>query len=179
MRARQDSSSHRTVCYIAASEDKLLAAQLEKHLAGLKNQGLITDWLGCKITSGMRNLHTLDHALQEASVFLLLISPDFLASNTCRVFAEQAMRLSVSDNKIVVPVLLRPSLIENAPFAQLESIPANGKFVTSWRNRDEAFLEIANALIELFGQTFPSPLQRQTTPASGAGHFIGMQGLLN
>jgi hypothetical protein len=112
-------------------------------------------------------------------VFLLLISPDFIASDICTVFAEQAIQLSSGGDRVVVPVLLRPSLIENAPFAHLKSIPDNGEFVTRWRNRDEAFLEIAKALIELFRHTFSPMPQSQTIPASGSGRFVGMQSLMN
>ena len=168
-------TSARTVFYIAASKDKLLATKLEKHLAGLKKQHIIAQWSGCKVTSSMRNLRTLEHALQQASVFLLLISPDFLASDICMTFVQQAIDLSVNGKKIVVPVLLRPALMQDVPFAHLESVPRDGRCVTSWRNRDEAFLDIAEALTELFEHSFPSLPQTQTSPLISSGHSIDMQ----
>src|SRR6266702_5281054 len=43
----------------------------------------------------------------------------------------------------VIPVLLRPVLYTDAPFAKLQMLPANRKPITRWRDRDSAFFDIA------------------------------------
>src|SRR5207237_1058542 len=176
-RAQQNISFPRTICYVAASADDLLAAELEKHLRILKNQSIIMSWSKIKITPGMKSLHALERALDQASVVLLLISSDFLASDVCNVVMQQALKLSLNDNEIVVPVLLRPVTLENAPFAHLECVPRNGRFITSWANRDEAFVEITKDLSTLFGEPFPA--KPQTTLATGSARFMGIQYQVN
>src|SRR5439155_18500146 len=43
----------------------------------------------------------------------------------------------------VIPVLLRPVLFTDTPFAKLQPLPTNRKPVVNWRNRDSAFVDIA------------------------------------
>ena len=177
MRTQQNISSPRTVFYVATSADDLWVAELEKHLRILKHQQLITNWSGSKITPGMKKLGSLEHALNQASVILLLISPDFLASDVCNVVMRQALKLSLNDTGTVVPILLRPVVLENVPFAHLQYLPRNGRFITSWTNRDEAFVEIIEALMALFDQTSPPKLQ--TTLSTSSGRFIDIRDEVN
>ena len=177
MRAQQNTSSSRTVYYVAASADDALAAELDKHLRILKNQDSIMHWSGNKIIPGLKNLRLLEQELTQASVVLLLISPDFLASDVCNVVMRKALELSLNENRIVVPILLRPVSLENALFAHLECIPHNGRFVSTARDRDEAFVEIAEALVKLFNQPLSS--EPQTTLSTSSGHFTGMQDQVN
>ena len=46
----------------------------------------------------------------------------------------------------VIPIILRPCDWHSAPFGKLKALPKDGKPVISWSNRDEAFLDIAQAL---------------------------------
>lgn len=177
MRAQQNTSSSRTVFYVAASADDALTTELEKHLRILKHQDSIMHWSGSKIIPGLKNLRLLEQELTQASVVLLLISPDFLASDVCNVVMRQALELSSNEHRIVVPILLRPVPLENALFAHLECIPRNGRFVSTSSDHDEAFVEITEALITLFNQTLPS--EPQTTLSTSSGHFTGMQDQVN
>lgn len=43
----------------------------------------------------------------------------------------------------MVPILLRPAVLTDAPFARLHALPSNGKSITTWRNRDSAFVDVA------------------------------------
>src|SRR5262249_18707930 len=66
-----------------APKDKSFYLELEKHLKLLQNDGLITTWHEWQISAGMDRTKTLDQYLNTASIFLLLVSPDFFASNSC------------------------------------------------------------------------------------------------
>ncbi len=46
----------------------------------------------------------------------------------------------------VIPIILRPCLWHDAPFGKLNALPKDGKPVTSWPNRDEAFLDVAKGI---------------------------------
>jgi hypothetical protein len=43
----------------------------------------------------------------------------------------------------VIPVILKFADSGTSPFHQLQALPANAKPVTDWRNRDEAYLDVA------------------------------------
>jgi len=49
----------------------------------------------------------------------------------------------------VVPVILRACGWRSAPFGKLQAVPKDGKAVTSWRNRDEAWHDVEQWLRRL------------------------------
>src|SRR5215469_6852743 len=69
--------------YSYSHEDETLRDQLEKHLRQLQRQGLFSAWHDRKIPAGGEWAHEIDTHLQTASLILLLVSPDFLASDYC------------------------------------------------------------------------------------------------
>ena len=65
------------------TKTKNCAAQLETHLALLQRNGLILPWNDRCIGAGDEWANQIDEHLRTAQIILLLISPDFLASNYC------------------------------------------------------------------------------------------------
>ena len=78
-----------TVFYSYAHEDEALRDELEKHLSLLQRQGTITAWHDRQITPGTDWQREIDQHLDKASLILLLISPDFLASDYCYTIEMQ------------------------------------------------------------------------------------------
>ncbi|MFL5652760.1 MAG: tetratricopeptide repeat protein, partial [Ktedonobacteraceae bacterium] len=135
------------VFYSFADGDAPLLQQLEHHLSVLRREGQITTWHKRHITAGSDWQMELDQRLNTASLILLLISPDFLASDyQYGVELQQAMLRHAENEARVIPIVLRPCDWEGAPFARLQMVPRNGKAITTWRNRDEAFTEIAKEI---------------------------------
>jgi internalin A len=66
-----------------AHEDEPLRQQLETHLSLLRRQGLIANWHDRQILPGTEWEKEIDAHLESAQLVLLLISPDFLASDYC------------------------------------------------------------------------------------------------
>ncbi len=64
-----------------AEKDEVLREQLEKHLSLMKLQGLISLWYDRKLTAGTEKLPVIEEHLNNARIILLLISPDFMASD--------------------------------------------------------------------------------------------------
>ena len=64
-----------------ATEDEALCNELEKHLSALQRQGVIAVWHDRRIMPGTDWLQEIDTHLNSSSIILLLISPDFLASD--------------------------------------------------------------------------------------------------
>jgi hypothetical protein len=127
--------------------DEELRAQLETHLAGLRRQGFITVWHDRRITAGEDFANAIDTHLERADVVLLLISPDFMASNYC--FEKEMMRALERNREgscAVIPVILRPCDWQDMPFGRLQGTPKDGKPITLWANIDEAFLDVVKAI---------------------------------
>lgn len=134
--------------------DEELLQQLEKHLSILKRQRKIATWHKRNILAGQVASEEITEHLNSAHIILLLITPDFVASDQCwDVEMERALARQQEEKTLVVPVLLRPLDYRNAPFEKLHVLPKNGKPVTSWSNQDEAFEDIARN-IRLLAEKF-------------------------
>src|SRR6185295_11964315 len=80
----------------------------------------------------------------------LLVSPDFIASDYCWGKEMQcAMDRHTSGSAVVIPIILRPVDWHTAPFGTLLALPRDGKPVTTWTNRDDAYLDVAQGLREI------------------------------
>ncbi len=147
MSKQDEISSSVIVFYSYAHEDEALRSELEKHLSGLRREGLITEWYDRQIVPGTDWVQSIDTHLMTASIILLLISSDFLASDYCySIEMRQAMKRHYDGNARVIPIILRPADWQEAPFSRLQVLPTDAKPVTTWNNRDEAFLDIANGI---------------------------------
>jgi hypothetical protein len=72
-----------TLFFSYSHVDENLRDQLEIHLAGLRRQGLISSWHDRRIMAGENFGDTIDNHIDTADVILLLVSPDFIASDYC------------------------------------------------------------------------------------------------
>jgi hypothetical protein len=133
------------IFYVFAQEDEELQAELEKQLALLRKIGLITDWHSGKIQAGQERMSEIENHLAAAQIILLLVSAHFMASESYNI-AKQAMERQGSGAARVIPIILRPVDWKGAPFDQLEVLPTNGRPVTSWTHRDEAFFNVAKGI---------------------------------
>lgn len=124
--------------------DEALRDQLEKQLAMLKRQGVIETWHDRRISAGQEIDAAIDDHINSDEIILLLVSPDFIASDYCyNIEMARAMERHNAKDAIVIPVILRPCDWHHAPFGKLLGTPQDGKPVTLWPDRDEAFLQVA------------------------------------
>lgn len=153
--------------------------ELIKHLSILKRQGVIRDWHDRQITAGTEWEGQIDEHLNSAQVILLLISPDFIASDYCYdIELVRAMERHENKTARVIPVILRPVDWKGAPFGKLQSLPKDAKPITSWTNQDEAFLNVAQGIrqaIEQIRQLNPSPSDRQVSSNASGIHRSASQ----
>ena len=143
----EDTLAPLKVFYAYAREDEALREKMETHLSPLRRDGLIAPWSDRLITAGTDWAHEIDRSLNTASIILLLISPDFIASDYCySIEMTRALERHRRKEARVIPVLLRPCDWHSAPFARLAALPANARPVTLWANEDEAFHNITLGL---------------------------------
>jgi hypothetical protein len=127
--------------------DEALRDQLEKQLSMLKRQGVIETWHDRRIGAGQDFGREIDSHVESDDIILLLVSPDFLASDYCY---DREMLRALARHKareaVVIPVILRACDWKEAPFGTLRATPTDGRPVTQWPDRDQAFLEVARAV---------------------------------
>lgn len=130
-----------------AHEDEELRIALGKHLAALERQGLITAWHDRMITAGREWKGEIDRSLDSARVVLLLVSADFVYSDYCYdVEMKRAMQRHEQRESLVIPIILRPVVWEDAPFSKLQALPRDARAVTDWTNEDSAFVDITKGV---------------------------------
>src|SRR5260370_5337135 len=135
-----------TLFYSYADEDEGLRNELEKHLSLLQRQGIIAEWHHHKILPGANKNQVSEEQLFSAQIILLLISPDFLASDASHSEMQRALQRHEGGLARVIPLLLRPVDWESAPFAHVQALPRDSKPVTTWKNLDLAFVDIAKGI---------------------------------
>jgi len=138
--------------------DEELRQALEVHLAMLRRQGFIDVWHDRRIASGEHIDHAIDEKLEQADVVLLLVSPDFLASDYCYdVEVRCAMERHGRGVTRVIPVILRHCDWHGAPFGRLNALPKDGRPITKWPDRDEAFLDVVSGIKGALRACSPQP----------------------
>jgi hypothetical protein len=130
-------------------KDESLRDELETHLALVKREGTISTWHDRRIGAGEEIEDSISKELEEAQIILLLVTPDFLASDYCfEKEMHRAMARHEEGSARVIPVILRPCDWHTAPFGKLKAVPTDAKPITKYPNQDEAFLEVVRAIRE-------------------------------
>lgn len=136
--------------YCYSHKDEALRDSLATHLSVLRRRGLITEWYDRCIMPGSDWKSSIDTSLESADIVLLLISADFLASDYCfDVEMQRALQRHKAGKAAVVPVILRAVDWSEAPFGDLQALPKDRRPVTSWPDRDEAFVDVTSGLRKL------------------------------
>ena len=148
-------------------KDEALRDRLEVHLSALKRSGAITTWHDRRIVAGDPLGQRIDENLERADIILLLISPDFLASDYCHdIEMQRALERHAQGTARVIPVILRPCDWQHSPFSSLLAAPADGKPITRWPDEDEAFVDVVRQI--RVALPVPDRLAPAQVPASSA-----------
>ena len=124
-------------------EDEGLREELAMQLSLLEHQGCISIWHDRRIPVGPEWKGQIDERLESSQIILLLVSPDFMASDYCfDVEMKRALERHKANEARVIPIILRHVNWREAPFARLQALPVNGRPVTDFPMRDKAFREV-------------------------------------
>jgi hypothetical protein len=129
-----------------AHEDEKLRNELEKRLVTMHRQGLITAWYDSQIVAGSNRKQEINKHLNNAGIILLLVSPDYIASDECYEIEKHAMERYNAGEARVIPIILNYAEWEEASFSDLEILPSNRIPVTGWPNQSQAFLDIVKGI---------------------------------
>jgi hypothetical protein len=135
------------VFFAYSHKDEALRDQLDNHLASLKRQACIVGWHDRRIEGGKNWDREIHEHLEKSQIILLLVSSDFIASDYCsNVEVKRALELNENGVARVIPVILRPCDWSETALGRLQGIPKDAMAVTSWKNQDEAFTQIAKEI---------------------------------
>jgi hypothetical protein len=130
-----------------AHEDEEHLNDLQDWLRGLQRQGLIEWWHDRGISPGWEWEEAIDKNLRTADIILLLVTPDFMASDY--VF-EKEIRRAIERHERgearVIPIIVRPALWKGTVLDRLQALPKDARPVTRWPDRDEAWLDVAQGI---------------------------------
>jgi TIR domain len=164
-------------CCVAES-DRPLLSQLVTQLAPQPRQD-IKLWDNSHILPGANADEEIRQHLTSARVFLLLISPDFLADDYCynRVM-KAALERHTRGETLTIPVIVRPAHWENVPILNtIQPIPRNGQPIKEQSSQDKALFEVVqeiNMTIQRLAQGEPTSrvFSPELSPFMGKQHKI-------
>lgn len=125
--------------------------KLKTHLRPLEQQGLIQIWYDRAIGAGAEWEPEIKAHLNMAQIVLLLVSPDFMASDYCYgIEMQRALERQASGEAKVIPIILRPTYWHEGKLGTLQALPTDGKPVTAteWHDLDWAFYDVVRGIRE-------------------------------
>lgn len=132
-------------------KDQEALDRLRTHLKGLSRQGLITAWFDREILAGGEINDEIEAKLETSDIFLLLISPDFIASDYCMdTELEHAVKRHNSGDARVIPIIIEPcNWLAEHNLKKLKALPKDGQPISEWGNQNSAYLEIVQELTRI------------------------------
>lgn len=127
--------------------DKIYLEQLKKILAPLQKDGLLQTWDDSDIKPGEDWDATIHRELSTADIVFLLVSPDLIVTDyVWEIEMKEAVERHERGDAVVVPIIIRPCLWEEAPFSKIKALPEKGKAISTWANAEEAWLEVGQKI---------------------------------
>ena len=124
-------------------QDEESKIQLIEHLQSLIRQGYIELSYDDMILPGESVDQKILQAIHESHITLLLVSAAYLGSRYCYEIELKEIMALRDKGMVVIPVLLRPVDLEGTPFSGLMFLPEDRKAISTFSNKDEAFMSVA------------------------------------
>lgn len=148
--------------------DEQALERLHTHLAMLRRERHITEWYDRDILAGDDIDKEIEEQLESSDLFLLLVSPDFLASNYCyEKEMSRALQRHEAGEARVVPIIIEPCDWTASPLRKLKALPKDGKPVAEWTNQNTAFFDVVTELRRIVTESQSEP-SSDTTKISEA-----------
>lgn len=130
--------------------DAAVVSRLKTHLRQMERDRLVSVFYDREIHAGQDLDDAISGNLEEAGLFLAVVSPDFLSSSYCyEREMQRALELHEAGRIIVVPIIAEPSDWKNSPLGRLKAVPQDGKPISEWQNANSAFMDIVGELRRL------------------------------
>ncbi len=142
--------------------------RLHTHLAPLRFEGLIDAWFDREILAGGNIDAEITKELESCDLFLMLVSPDFLASDYC---VNREMKRALERHRDgavhVVAIIIEPCDWFSLPIHELKVLPRDGKPISEWMNQNSAYLDVVQELRRIIETRRDTVSGTEHTPFSG------------
>jgi hypothetical protein len=130
-----------------ARRDNDFFEELATHLKVLQRKGKIEFLQEGRIRAGDEWDETIKRQIQQASIFILLVSPAFLSSDFIweSEFPEMLERHE-QGMAVIIPVIVRPCTWKETPIRSLQVLPSGGKPVSLSPNPDRVWTTVAKTI---------------------------------
>ncbi|HEU5378245.1 MAG TPA: toll/interleukin-1 receptor domain-containing protein, partial [Ktedonobacteraceae bacterium] len=135
-----------TVYYCADPADLAFCQALDLHLSPLKSIGRIQIWGDEQILAGQEREQEREKHLSTAQILVLLLSPDFLASEGGQHQISVALQRHQAEDVVVIPLLVRPCSWQEMGLSALQILPREQKALSTRSHPDEAWQEIVTEI---------------------------------
>ncbi|MDQ3812909.1 MAG: TIR domain-containing protein, partial [Armatimonadota bacterium] len=135
-------------------KDEPFKNELVTMLAGLQRRGIVDAWQDRRIEAGDEWNTSIQDAMNDCDLALLLVSPDYLASRFIQEAEQPTLLQRRQEMQLrVIPIIVRPCLWQSEPVLKdLQAVPKNGKpiitFSTDNGERDQVWADIATIIEE-------------------------------
>ena len=118
-----------------------------KHIAPLKQNGLISEWYDRKIIGGEIYQDEIDKNIDTADIICLFISANFLASDSCMKEKEKAFVLKKTHGVSVVPIILSEcAWTDIKDISTILALPTDGKPIRKFDDSNNGWNNVYNGL---------------------------------
>ncbi len=156
--------------------DKAALERLHVHLKNLIRDGHIKTWYDRDILAGSELDAEIEREMEAADLFLLMVSPDFIASDYCvEREMKRALERHAAGNARVVPIIVEECDWKAMDMLrQLKAVPTDGKAISEWANPNTAYLNVVQELRRIIeaenapmatAKTAPEPVTERTATA--------------
>jgi TIR domain/Effector-associated domain 11 len=143
----QNTSKSVKVFISYSKKDNELREELATHLASLRRRNKATIWDDRHIIGGELWDETIKSKLQESNIILFLVSANFIATDYIWDYeipiAEEQRRKGESR---VIPIILKPCQWTKLDFAKQQALPSKGLPISTFLDRDTAWLEVIEGI---------------------------------
>jgi TIR domain len=143
-------------------KDEELKDELVTMLAGLQRRGIVDAWQDRRIEAGGEWNTSIQDAMNDCDLALLLVSADYLASRFIQKEEQPKLLQRRQDMQLrVIPIIVRPCTWQSEPVLKdLQALPRDGKAVITFSqatgDRDQVWTDIAT-VIENRAKAKPTP----------------------
>jgi outer membrane protein assembly factor BamB len=150
-------NQHIEIFCCVAEEDRSFLEKLRIQLATRQRDGDIKLWDKSQISPGEVAEKEIQRHLVSARIFLLLISPYFLADSYCYdLVLKAALERHTRGEALTIPVIVRPANYQDVDVLQdIEVLPKGGKPISSQPNEDEALWEVTKEIRKVIKRLGP------------------------
>ena len=127
---------------------------MEKALTQLRTNGLLKDWSDLNILPGRSISEKIREKMDEADIFVFLLSQDFISSDECMKEWRYAKQLSAEGKLIFrIPIILRDcSWQDLLGKDDVKVLPDDGKPVVNFDSADTAWLQVYEGIKAVVNQ---------------------------